>query len=221
MAVALGLDGSADAQPDIAVIREHYDHLMKRGRHFLAAMVAPQEIVLLRPALDARGKWQPQAHLRWIGDLQRQLHRSTGADFRFALGGFVPETEGGLRLSAQMASGALRVGRIRRPTETVHNYADLRLHVLMEEAASGWHVAELVQPLKTLRRADRCGRLEETLKVWFQHDMKTASAAAALGIHRNSLDYRLGRVQDICGCDLSRVDDMFELYFALLVSETA
>lgn len=221
VAVALGLDSTPNAPPDIAVIREHYDHLMKLERHFLAALVAPQEIVLLRPALDARGKWQPQTHLRWIEDLQRQLHQTTGADFRFALGGYVPAADGGLRLSAQMASGALRVGRMRRPTETVHNYADLRLHVLMDEAASGWHVAELVKPLEKLRKSDRSGRLEETLKAWFQHDMKTASAAAALGVHRNSLDYRLGRVQDICGCDLSRVDDMFELYFALLVSDTA
>lgn len=58
---------------------------------------------------------------------------------------------------------------------------------------------------------------EQTLRVWFHHDMKIASAAAALGIHRNSLDYRLSRVQEICRCDLSRIDDIFELYFALNV----
>lgn len=222
VAVILGLDhDTAGGRPDVAVMQDQYDRLMKMGRHVLAAPVTSQEIVLLRPALDARGKWQPQAQLRWIEDLQRQLHEASGVRFRAALGGYVPESEGGVRLSCHMASGALRVGRLRRPTEAIHNYADLRLHVLMDEVALGWQAAELGKRVEKLRQSDKTGRLEETLRVWFQHDMKIASAAAALGVHRNSLDYRLGRVQDICGCDLSRVDDLFELYFALLVGGSA
>ena len=219
VAVILGVEREMpNARPDLAAMEELYDRVMKLGRHVLAARITAQDIVLLRPALDARGKWQPQAQLRWIEDLRRELPETGGARFRFALGGYVPEDEGGVQLSCQMASGALRVGRMRRPAEAVHNYADLRLHVLMDQLASGWQAAELGKRIEKLRQSDKSGRLEETLRVWFQHDMKIANAAAALGVHRNSLDYRLGRVQYICGCDLSRVDDLFELYFALLIS---
>ena len=219
VAVVLGVDrGLPNARQEPAAMQELYDRVMKMGRHMLAAPISAQEIVLLRPALDGRGKWQPQALLRWIEDLQRQLHEASGVWFRAALGGYVPAGDGGVQLSCQMAAGALRVGRMRRPAETIHDYADLRLHVLMDEVALGWQAAELGKRIEKLRLSDKSGRLEETLRVWFQHDMKIASAATALGIHRNSVDYRLSRVQDICGCDLSRVDDLFELYFALLVS---
>ncbi|OCG83002.1 helix-turn-helix domain-containing protein, partial [Xanthomonas euvesicatoria] len=37
----------------------------------------------------------------------------------------------------------------------------------------------------------------------------------ALGIHRNTLDYRMQRIQELCAVDLGNTDDCMRLYLAL------
>ncbi|AEQ98726.1 sugar diacide regulator [Xanthomonas oryzae pv. oryzicola BLS256] len=42
-----------------------------------------------------------------------------------------------------------------------------------------------------------------------------APTAKALGIHRNTLNYRMQRIQELCAVDLSNTDDCMRLYLAL------
>jgi DNA-binding PucR family transcriptional regulator len=62
----------------------------------------------------------------------------------------------------------------------------------------------LENPLRRLQEHDRASgsRLGETLKTWLDHNCESASAAAALHLHPNSLRYRLKRVQEVSGLEL-------------------
>jgi carbohydrate diacid regulator len=62
---------------------------------------------------------------------------------------------------------------------------------------------------------DRNGQLLQTLKVWFAQGMQTGRTAECLGVHRNTLDYRMRRVEALCGIDLALTDDRMRLYLAL------
>ena len=51
--------------------------------------------------------------------------------------------------------------------------------------------------------------------------MKTAPSAAALHVHRNTLDYRLRRIAELTGLDLARLDDCLLLFIGLVLVEDA
>ncbi|MEU2198759.1 helix-turn-helix domain-containing protein [Isoptericola sp. NPDC019482] len=57
--------------------------------------------------------------------------------------------------------------------------------------------------------------LLDTLEAWFLADGSTAEAARALHCHRNTVGYRLGRVQELTGRSVARPAQAAELYAAL------
>lgn len=65
-----------------------------------------------------------------------------------------------------------------------------------------------------LTHAERL-QLRETLAAVFEHDGQRGPAAAAIGIHRNTLRDRLTRIERLTGRALSDPDDRAELWFAL------
>lgn len=59
-------------------------------------------------------------------------------------------------------------------------------------------------------------RLLETLEVFLAHNCSWARTAEALHLHVNTVHYRIERVQDLTGRDLSRLDHKLDLRAALL-----
>jgi len=49
-------------------------------------------------------------------------------------------------------------------------------------------------------------------------DENSAATAASLGIHRNTLDYRLRRIGELTGLDLARSEDRLLLYVSSLLA---
>lgn len=90
-----------------------------------------------------------------------------------------------------------------------------------EDHGDDWTGAGLRRLWDTLSEADPGGQLRQSLEHWFLHDMRLALAADALGLHRNTLLYRLRRIEEICGVDLRRTDDLLRLYLSLRVSMAA
>lgn len=177
----------------------------------LSAPVSLRELAVLLPVPPADSE-SSQLRAR-VERLQARL-AGEGAGVRFALGGAFAGA-GGLVRSWQSARATLRVGRRRQPEADVHCYADLTLAVLLAGLAEGWRADELQRPLQRLAAHDRDGQLRRTLAAWFAHDMKAVPSAAALHVHRNTLDYRLRRVAEITGMDLARLDDCLLLFIGL------
>ncbi|MFF0543348.1 PucR family transcriptional regulator [Nocardia thailandica] len=61
----------------------------------------------------------------------------------------------------------------------------------------------------------RGGTLADTIRAFAAADMNLREAAVALRVHLNTAKYRLGRIQDLTGRNLRRVDDLIELLVAI------
>lgn len=179
----------------------------------LPAPVSLRELAVLLPLPPGEGE---ASRLRArVEGLRARLGAQAG--LRLALGGVFAGAEG-LARSWQSARATLRAGRRRQPEADVHCYADLTLAVLLAGLAEGWRADELQRPLQRLAAHDRDGQLRRTLEAWFAHDMKTAPSAAALHVHRNTLDYRLRRIGELTGLDLARLDDCLLLFIGLALA---
>lgn len=130
---------------------------------------------------------------------------------RVALGGVVADVAllDGARRDAEAVLRVLAsdAGQRHRPLASAAELqATLILHDLADRvAASGIEVAG---PLATLIDYDRTTRSElvPSLRAWFDAFGDIATAAAALGVHPNTLRYRLRRVGEVSGLDLGDAD---------------
>ena len=73
--------------------------------------------------------------------------------------------------------------------------------------------------IRTLMISDQTRKTNyvETLTCFLRHTQKHVPTCEELHIHRNTLDYRLRRIQELTGLDWSDGDLMFRLYFSLCV----
>ena len=62
-------------------------------------------------------------------------------------------------------------------------------------------------------------RLMATVRTWMERDRRADEAARALGIHVNTLAYRLRRFELISGRDLDATSDLAEIWLALRASD--
>lgn len=126
-------------------------------------------------------------------------------------------------ISYQSAQAAARIGRLRtapgdQSGERQFSYYALALPVLLSGLDTGWQATELRRPLAQLQRDRRAEILLRTLQAWFACDESSAATATALQIHRNTLDYRLRRIEDLTGLDLACSEHRLHLYVASLLS---
>lgn len=71
--------------------------------------------------------------------------------------------------------------------------------------------------IQVLQQSDETRKTSyiETLTAYLAHSQKPAPTCAALHIHRNTLDYRLRRIEELTGLSWEDGDLMFRLYFSL------
>ena len=77
----------------------------------------------------------------------------------------------------------------------------------------------LPPPLRTLLHSDRTRKTcyVETLTAFLRHSQKPLPTCDALHIHRNTLDYRLRRIEELTGLDWGDGDLMFKIYLSLCI----
>jgi DNA-binding PucR family transcriptional regulator len=63
--------------------------------------------------------------------------------------------------------------------------------------------------------AEDAGALEGTLRALLDHRMDRTATSASLQIHRNTLAYRLARIEKLTGLDLSDPRDLACVHLAL------
>jgi len=123
-------------------------------------------------------------------------------------------------ISYQSARTAARIGRSRDGGRRRYSYYDQALPVLLSGLGASWQAEQLRQPMLRLQAQDKNKELlQRTLDTWFRNDSHLAATAEALHIHRNTLDYRLRRIGEITGLDLSRLEDRFLLYVSALLAD--
>ncbi|AOY00986.1 sugar diacid recognition domain-containing protein [Jeongeupia sp. USM3] len=188
-------------------------------RDNLIATVSLSEVVVLKPVVERAGRWDFESHRDRVWQLLARMRIESPLGVRIALGNYFAGA-GGLARSYRTAATTLKLGRQRDPDARAYFYQDLALPVLLEGLHQSWQAAELARPLAQLQRADARGQLRETLLAWFANDMHPGRTAQALGIHRNTLDYRLSRIADATGLTLEHTDNRLLLYVALQLDLT-
>lgn len=187
-------------------------------RDNLIAIVSLTEMVVLKPALNAHGRYDAGDHRRRVDALLTRLRESGNLRMRIALGNYFTGP-GSIARSYRTARTTLQVGKQRMPEQRSYFYQDLALPVLLDSLRGGWQANELSQPLAKLKAMDSNGLLRRTLQAWFTNNVQPSVTAKALYIHRNTLEYRLNRISELTGLSLSHFDDRLLLYIALQLDE--
>lgn len=128
----------------------------------------------------------------------------------------------GLRQSYQEADGALTLGGRVFGTGQIAYFADLGLYRLLLALRSTAELETFFQEsLGALTEYDRKndGELVKTLDAYFACLGSPTEAAERLHVHRNTLLYRLHRIQEIAGIDLGDAETRLALHLSLRVRE--
>ena len=105
--------------------------------------------------------------------------------------------------------------RARHPALRLVALEEHRLPTLLHAQRNSWLLQGWLAPLKRVLAHDGSGVLRETLEAWCLHDGQVQSCATALGIHRNTLRYRLERIAELSGVELTRLDRRLQLSLGL------
>ncbi len=205
-------------RPDLAMpaLQGVQSELAMHWPELLTAVISPGELALFEPfAVAGSPTLRGAAARKRLEELHGAMGRSLNMAASLAMGIALPGLDGAAA-SYESARQTARVGRLRSPESSIFSYYDLSLPVLLSGLEPGWQAGQLRQPLARLQAADRkSGILMKTLAAWFHHDNHAAPTAKALHIHRNTLDYRLQKIGELTGLDLSYVDDRLLLYVAM------
>jgi hypothetical protein len=114
---------------------------------------------------------------------------------------------------------ALRQARLAYATATgteVVRYENVPVAVLLASApdAAATVAQAILGPVLALPAAE-CDVLLTTLRVWFAEEGATATAGEKLHVHRNTVRYRLKRIEDLTGRSLIQPTGIAELHLAL------
>jgi carbohydrate diacid regulator len=212
--------GHLEVDEALAELRRLQTMLAVPEAESLLAMVSLTEMVVLKPALDAQGKWNPEEHRSRVEKLLAGMRQRSRLGLRIALGNYFSGT-GSIARSYSTARTTLQIGKRRNAAQSAFFYQDLTLAVLLENLSDSWQANELIRPLARLKAKDGNGQLRHTLETWFAHQLHSAETADALNIHRNTLDYRLNRIAELTRLDLDRLDNRLLLYIALQLDESS
>ncbi len=174
----------------------------------------PSTLVVLWPAesvanVDSAGQFVMQ--------LQDEAVKRSGASrarVRAGIGGYHPGLRG-ISRSYLEAQQAIEAGRKLRPETVVHRHDELIPHLVLTqnprlaERFVAHSLGRLIDPKVRSR-----GQLLETLEAYLVRG-SVKDAAAALGLHRHTVLYRLDKLREVLGGDLEIPATRLRLQFAL------
>jgi DNA-binding PucR family transcriptional regulator len=198
-----------------SVIRAAWERLLATMR--TTALVrerGPATMALL--SLPAR---RSQDATSLVGQLHRAARTAVGGPI--ALGyGAVRSGAAEVATAAREAEQALQMGRRLSGADSVTAFADLGLYRLLYALQP---LPELRtfrdESLERLRAKDRGGVLLQTLSAYLATNGSPTDAADRLHLHRNTVLYRLGRIEDLLGLDLRDAEVRLGLHLALKIGE--
>ncbi|MFJ5175898.1 PucR family transcriptional regulator [Streptomyces griseoviridis] len=127
----------------------------------------------------------------------------------------------GLRGALEEARHARRVAAARPGRVSAAGHQELASHVLLlpfvPDDVRRAFTARLLDPLRGYDRRHRA-ELIPTLEAFLDCDGSWTRCAARLHLHVNTLRYRVGRIEQLTGRDLSRLEDKLDFFLALRMS---
>lgn len=164
---------------------------------------------------NASASWANLTALkRAAAALQTRLRHDLGCDIHVAIGRYHVGVQG-LSRSYRDASFALELGKRLGVASDIHCLDSLGIAAFVgvsDERTKAELATFLLAPIA--HDAD----LVRTLEVFFANGCSPTPTAASLGIHRNTLSYRLERIAQIVGLDPRNFDNAVQLRAALVLT---
>lgn len=174
--------------------------------------VSMNEIVVLKPITLEGDGWSKTLEQKRVSKLMQRVEKESQFSVRIALGEYFPGLQG-LARSFQTAQATLACAH---SDDSVLFYQDHLLPVLLHGLKQDpWRYEQLTAPLLKLQQHDPRGTLLKTLSVFFAQNCDLAQTCQALYIHRNTLRYRLDRIEQITSLNFNNITDKTRLYLAL------
>lgn len=155
---------------------------------------------------------------RDLDDLRKRIEERLGAYVRLGAGGAAAPTDTGRSL--REARYALQVCRLEGwGAAGFDDLGTYRLLLSMAEPDALRAFADsMLAPLDAYDRK-HAGELQASLRAFLQHNARWETAAAELFVHRHTLRYRMRKVEELTGRDLSSSFDRMEFWLALRARE--
>ncbi|WP_234382562.1 CdaR family transcriptional regulator [Streptomyces dysideae] len=125
----------------------------------------------------------------------------------------------GLHDSYQDARDALRLGARVAGHSPVHLIADLRVHQVLATVSQPTRNRLIERTAARLRAQPDWPVLRDTVTAWCESGFNLVRASAALHIHRNTVVYRMNKIEQITGRPLREHRTAMALYLACLADE--
>ena len=178
--------------------------------------VSMNEVVVLKPVTVVEMTWNKTEEKKRVKRLLKRIAQQADFSVKIAMGEYFPGL-GGLSRSYATAKATLACNA--ESKESILFYQQHKLSVLIDGLKQDdWRREQLTHPLDMLREKDVKGVLYKTLKEFFVQDCDLAQTCAALHIHRNTLRYRLEKVEQITGLFINKLDHKVQLYLAMKCS---
>lgn len=191
-------------------------YLESLGARFLSTWRSDCLIVLLGLSLEKQPIDVRQFALGLVQQVSRDLRLP---DLRAGLS----EAATGVTTVAEALTHARQALKsAQRHSNLVVAYEDLGLHFAALNALPDRQLQSLHEGIvRPLLEADQAGgtHLHETLLAYLAHNRSLAETARALYLHRNTLSYRLDRIEKILGVGLRGTDDLLDVCLATKASE--
>jgi purine catabolism regulator len=200
------LPGSPRLPSRIQVVRFASDGDVHRLARLLERLAAEHGGIVVGADADGR-----VAIAAASDTLEEVLHRVAGAGGRAGVG--TPSAASDAAASARAAAVALASATAHTPIVRFGELAGRGVVAALGPDAAGSFAAELLRPLLDLP-AERDALLA-TARAFLRLNGQRQPAAAALGIHRNTLRARLDRIEEILGVSLDEPRTRVDLWVAL------
>ncbi|MDQ0993756.1 PucR family transcriptional regulator [Streptomyces sp. V3I7] len=157
-----------------------------------------------------------------LATVRDPLSAGLGEDGRLTIGvSAAVHSAEGLRGALEEARHARRVAAARPGRVSAAGHQELASHVLLlpfvPDDVRRAFTARLLDPLREYDRRHRA-ELIPTLEAFLDCDGSWTRCATRLHLHVNTLRYRVGRIEQLTGRDLSRLEDKLDFFLALRMS---
>lgn len=157
-----------------------------------------------------------------LATVREPLSRGLDGDGRLTLGvSAAVHSADGLRGALEEARHARRVAAARPGRVCAAGHQELASHVLLlpfvPDDVRRAFTARLLDPLREYDRRHRA-ELIPTLEAFLDCDGSWTRCATRLHLHVNTLRYRVGRIEQLTGRDLARLEDKLDFFLALRMS---
>ncbi|MDE6357494.1 MAG: helix-turn-helix domain-containing protein [Eubacteriales bacterium] len=185
-----------------------------KGKDFVTA-VDEKTIILVKELKEKDGKEEIEA---FANELYSELTSEGIANVSIAIGSIVYDLKN-VSSSFKEAKMALEVGKIFEDNKHIMKYEQLGIGRLIYQLPNNLCKMFVGEVLQGLSMAQFDEETLVTVAKFFENNLNVSETSRQLYIHRNTLVYRLDKLEKMTGLDLRNFDDAIIFKIMLMVSK--